>query len=120
MQAPSSPLILIDQNEGVVRIDFQLALIDETNFLALAIELEPILRVPTPQTLILDFHAVQDVDDLGVMLIQSIQESIKEVGGTVRIRGCGINRLKMAKRPSPARDLDPRQTHTRPRYSTSW
>lgn len=120
MLAPSSPPVLIERSDGVVRILFKVPSIDASNFISMADDMEPVLRVPTPQTVVLDFHGVRNVDDIGMMLIQSIQESIREVGGTILIRGCNVERIRPAKRIHPARDLDQRQPITRPRFSTSW
>ena len=120
MTVTPSPQLLIERTDGVVRVFFRVSSIDETNFLDMANQLEPTLRSPTRQTLILDFHGVRHVDEIGIMLIQSIQESIKEVGGTILIRGCNIEQIRPAKRIHPVRDLDHRQPLTRPRFSTSW
>ena len=120
MTGKPSPQLLIERTDGVVRVLFKVSSIDETNFIDLANQLEPTLRPSTPQTVILDFHGVRHVDEIGIMLVQSIQESIKEVGGTILIRGCNIEQIRPAKRIHPIRDLDHRQPLARPRFSTSW
>ena len=79
------PLLQIERSNGKVVIWFQVNAITEKNFVQIADDLEQISRIPHPQTVIMDLTGVREVDAIGGLILQSLRDSVKEVGGTVTI-----------------------------------
>ena len=87
MKAEQLPAVRIERANGIVFVSFQVAEIDERNFAMVADQLDEVARAPTPQSVIIDLSGVNRIDELGLVVLESLRESVKEVGGTSVLTG---------------------------------
>jgi anti-anti-sigma regulatory factor len=87
MTAEKVPSVRIERSNGSVIVTFHVTTIDERNFAIIADELDEVARKPTPQSVIIDLTGVSHIDELGQTVLQSLRESVKEVGGKAVIAG---------------------------------
>jgi anti-anti-sigma regulatory factor len=80
-------MVRIERTDVLIRICFVVAVIDKKNFALIADALDEILRDPKPQTIEIDLRSIRRVDELGLAFLQSLKESIKDVGGRVTLVG---------------------------------
>jgi anti-anti-sigma regulatory factor len=85
MMVDPAPVVRIGRSERVVTISFLVTTIDERNFSLIVDQLEEVVRIPTPQLVTIDLTGVRRIDELGMTVLQSVRDSIKEVGGTVTL-----------------------------------
>lgn len=114
------PLVRIKRSHDAVYVSFTVTAIDEQNFAVVADQLEEIVRCPAPQSLFIDLSVVRRIDELGLAVLQSLQESVKEVGGTVRLSGQTDQIKRSVSNTQPARPREIRDSHRQAAQSAYW
>lgn len=113
-------MVTVERAHGLVLISFRVSAIDERNFATVADELEVVARSPKPQSVVIDLTGVRRVDQLGLAVLQALQDSVKEVGGTAVLSGPqdpieqAINETRLA------REIEQRDSGRRPSRWTQW
>lgn len=120
MKAEAGPKVRIDRTGGVVAVSFLVTTLDKRNFVQVSDELDEVLRDPNPRTVEIDLSTIRRIDDLGMAFLQSLIESIKDVGGKATLRGTA-NRIKQAVCGTRlASALNDRRIPPRPPLGTRW
>jgi|GEM_PF-3299381 len=120
MDSLQTPLTTIERAGILIVVSFKTTSIDIGNFATIADELEVIARSPRPQSVVIDLTGVRKIDELGLAVLQSLQESVKEVGGTAIL--CGptdpIEKARYVTRL--AKETNDRKSRHRPPQRTQW
>ena len=86
--AAKSPMVRMKRTVGnSIVVCFDVPTIDSDNYVTIVDELEAVVRSPDPQSVVIDLTGVRQIDELGLVVLRSIQESIKDVGGTAVFLG---------------------------------
>jgi anti-anti-sigma regulatory factor len=120
MTAEGLPQVRIERTNTLVIISFKVPVIDKRNFAQLSDELDEILRDPKPQTVEIDLTGIRKIDDLGMAFLQSLQESIKDVGGRATLRGSAGSFKRSASATRLAKEIEDRRVFGRPPLGTCW
>ena len=87
MTTEQLPIARIERADDKIIVSFAVTVIDVPNLAIIADELDEIVRSRNPQSVVIDLTGVRRIDDLGLALLQSIKQSVKEVGGNVVFSG---------------------------------
>jgi anti-anti-sigma factor len=112
--------VRIERSKEMVAVSFRVACIDEKNFVRIADELEEVIRIPTPQTVIIDLAGVHQIDELGLAVLQSVCESINEVGGKVAFSKPNSHVKLTMGQVRLAQEMNDRNSNRRPPQLTRW
>jgi len=72
----------IEQVRGVLIVRFTVDALTEENFSGISDELHTLIHELRPRRVVVDLGNVQDIDDLGLAMLQSFHDGIDELGGT--------------------------------------
>lgn len=120
MDSVQPPLVTIERAGVLIVVSFKATSIDIHNFVAIADELEEIARSPRPQSVVIDLVGVRRIDELGLAVLQSLQESVKEVGGTAILCGPTDPIEKARHETRLAKEIHDRDSRRRPPQWTQW
>lgn len=113
-------MVRVERANGLVLISFRVSAIDERNFATVADELDEVARFPNPQSVVIDLTGVRRVDELGLAVLQSLQESVKDVGGTAVLCGPTDPIERAMNETRLAREIEQRDAGRRPPRWTQW
>lgn len=121
MTAKQSELVRVERANGLTLISFEVTTLDEKNFVAIADALEVVARSPRPQSVVIDMTGIHRMDVLGLAVLQSLQESVKDVGGTAVLCGPTGPIERALHETRLAREIEQRSSTTcRPPLWTLW
>lgn len=120
MDSVPTPLVTFERAGILIVVSFKTSSIDIRNFVTIADELEVIARSPRPQSVVIDLTGVRKIDELGLAVLQSLQDSVKEVGGTAIL--CGpTDPIEQARHQTRlAQEIHDRDSRRRPPQWTQW
>lgn len=113
-------MVRVERANGLTLISFKVSAIDEQNFATVADELDEVARFPKPQSVVIDLTGVRQVDELGLTVLQSLQESVREVGGTAVLSGPTESIDQAIHDTRLAREIEQRDAARRPPRWTQW
>jgi anti-anti-sigma regulatory factor len=120
MTAESLPLVRIERTDTLVVISFHISTLDKKNFAQIADDLDEVLRDPNPRIVEIDISRVLRFDELGMAFLQSLQESIKDVGGKATLRGSAGQMKRAVSGTRPACSIEDPRIRRRPPLGTRW
>lgn len=72
----------VEQVRGVLVLRFTVEALIEDNFAGISDELHTLIHDLRPRRVVVDLGNVEEVDDLGLAMLQSFHDGIEELGGT--------------------------------------
>ena len=120
MMAELMPKVLIERTDTLVVIRFQITTLDKKNFAIIADDLDEVLRDPHPRIVEIDVSQLRRIDELGMAFLQSLQESIKDVGGKATLRGSAGQIHRAVSGTRPASTIEDPRIRRRPPLGTRW
>lgn len=119
--AGKSPMVRVNRTfNNVIVVSFEVSTIDLGNFVTIVDELEEVVRSPGPQSVLIDLTGVRQIDELGLVVLRSIQDSITDVGGTAVFQGPNNQLERAATKIRLAQRIDVRDPLSRPASWTQW